>query len=573
MKSQFISRRDLEFLLYEWLEQQQICQHPRFELHNRETFDAALDICERIASDLFAAPSTNQDEAGLKQLKLAFDTIAETGMLAASQDFASGGMQLPHAIELAGHSYFLAGNSHYAMYALLSMLSARLVLRLGSEAAIQTWGRPLLNGQILGSFAFSESLTEANLAGIQARAYLQADGSYRLLGQKTWVLGGNAEVCANTLHFVLARIVDAQGQVIAGSAGISLFMVPQLIETAAGVQANNLLCEPEVMHASVPAGMYCRMQLGHADPATGALAYLLGNPHRGLAHILPVINEIRLMLGLCCSALASQSYHQTLSHLRAQQASIDLHAKSGLLAAKAYSEGAMALCIYCASLSDQEKYASQHEHRQQARLLLEILLPVAKAWPAYAAQRVAEYCRDLTGLSAFSGTAALVRLTGQIQLSAVQQGGLHVQAQDLVLRKLFAEDGQALELLGGRIHKTLNQASRITELAGYAKELARIMQKLALVTQQFNQSQDQQRALCVAPAYLDCFGDTVIAWLWLEQALHCNDKLMSAEAEFYHGKMQACRYFYRWELIRVHGKLDPLLSLDNSIYEMQAEWF
>lgn len=99
------------------------------------------------------------------------------------------------------------------------------------------------------------------------------------------------------------------------------------------------------------------------------------------------------------------------------------------------------------------------------------------------------------------------------------------------------------------------------------------MQKLALVTQQFNQGQEQQRALCVAPAYLDCFGDTVIAWLWLEQALHCNDKLMSAEAEFYHGKMQACRYFYRWELIRVHGKLDPLLSLDNSIYEMQAEWF
>ena len=54
MDSKILSRRDLAFLLYEWLDVTALTQRPRYADHDRATFDAVLDVAEQMATDLFA---------------------------------------------------------------------------------------------------------------------------------------------------------------------------------------------------------------------------------------------------------------------------------------------------------------------------------------------------------------------------------------------------------------------------------------------------------------------------------------------------------------------------------------
>lgn len=579
MNLHILSRRELEFLLYEWLNIQQINDNPRFNLHNRETFDAALDICEHIARDLFLQSKTvsqartehQTDEAA--QIKAAVRAFADAGMIAASQEFALGGMQLPLTIQAAGLSYLLAANYRYAIYPLLTLATANTVLRSANPQQIERYGKALISGKVLGTLALSELDDGSNLAGVQCRAYLQADGSYHLHGEKNWVMAAGHDYSENIFYLILARIVGQDGKVIAGNAGVSLFLVPEYLEQPGGLESNQLQHQPLALNAGLAAEVYSNLILGQAN-GEGATGYLLGSAHRGLVHIFATLNEIRLALGLASSALAYRSYRSCLQLLNDDAASLSQPKfRSALLASKTYAEAAMALSLYCASLLDQERYAESHERRQQARLLSELLLPVAKAWSAQAAQKVTEWSESLVGLKIYQQDLVLMDLHQAIQLNKLQQGGTENQAHDLLLRKIPMADGAALELLGLEIHKTMSQASKLPQFAGYAKELARVMQKLALLTQQLNQEQERQRALSLAPAYLECFGDTMVAWLWLDQVLHCHQQAGAEDAEFYHGKLQACRYYYRWQLPLTHGKLEPLLSLDNSIFEMQPEWF
>jgi alkylation response protein AidB-like acyl-CoA dehydrogenase len=245
MESLILSRRDLSFLLYEWLEVENLLQRPRFADHSRETIESALDTYESIATRLFAPhnkandqyePSFDGERVTVNPaIAPALKAFAEAGLMAACQDYELGGMQLPSCIERAGFAYLVAANAASIAYAFLTIANLNLQLAHGSIEQIHRYVQPMLQGRFFGTMCLSEPQAGSSLADIRTRAVARDDGSYRLFGNKMWISAGEHEIAENIVHLVLAKIQDTDGQLPAGVGGISLFVVPKyLMEDGSG---------------------------------------------------------------------------------------------------------------------------------------------------------------------------------------------------------------------------------------------------------------------------------------------------------------------------------------------------
>ena len=171
--SLILSRRDLNFILYEWLGVEALTRIPRYADHSRETFDAALDTCERIATDLFAPHNKRSDQHEpefdgeavrmIPEVGAALKAFCEAGLMAAGQDYEYGGMQLPVVLEKAAFAYFKAANVGTSSYPFLTIGNANLLLAHGTPAQIDTFVRPELEGRYFGTMCLSEPQAGSSL--------------------------------------------------------------------------------------------------------------------------------------------------------------------------------------------------------------------------------------------------------------------------------------------------------------------------------------------------------------------------------------------------------------------------
>jgi len=158
-------------------------------------------------------------------------------------------------------------------------------------------------------------------------------------------------------------------------------------------------------------------------------------------------------------------------------------------------------------------------------------------------------------------------------LNAIHEGTHGIHGLDLLGRKVSMLDGALFKALDAEMQKTIGKAAMVPELGAYASALSAGMHRIADVTRKLYSAGDMNKTLANASVYLEAFGHVVVAWMWLEQALLCVDKEGSADADFYHGKLQACRYFFLWELPKIGPQLDLLDSIDTTTLDMQNDWF
>ncbi len=192
MHSKILSRRDLDFLLHEWLKVETLTQRPRYADHTRETFDAALDTCERIATELFAPHNKKSDQQEphfdgervhmIPEVQTALDAFCAAGLMAAGQDFERGGMQLPAVVEKAGFAWFTGANAATSAYPFLTIGNAGTLLKHGTPAQVDTFVKPMLDGRYFGTMCLSEPQAGSSLSDIVTRADAQPDGTYRITG-------------------------------------------------------------------------------------------------------------------------------------------------------------------------------------------------------------------------------------------------------------------------------------------------------------------------------------------------------------------------------------------------------
>ncbi|MET0190487.1 MAG: acyl-CoA dehydrogenase family protein, partial [Pseudonocardia sediminis] len=216
MRSLLLSRRDLDFLLYEWLDVESLTKRERFAEHGRDTFDAALDLATDVATEHFATHRKISDSAEPtfdgesvtipSEVKAALDVFAETGIVGAGMDSSVGGLQMPAVVAQACFAWFHAANVGTAAYPFLTIAAANLLRAHGTPEQIATWVEPMVEGRYFGTMCLSEPQAGSSLADVTTRAEPRDDGTYRLTGNKMWISGGEHDLSENIVHLVLAKI-------------------------------------------------------------------------------------------------------------------------------------------------------------------------------------------------------------------------------------------------------------------------------------------------------------------------------------------------------------------------------
>lgn len=609
MQSKLVSRRDLDFLLYEWLHIDALNQRERFAEHSKETFNAVLDTCENIASDLFATHNKKNDQQEphfdgetvhiIPEVKVALNAFSAAGLIAAGQDFERGGMQLPCVVEKAGFAYFTAANAGTSAYPFLTIGVANTLTKCGTPAQIKTYVEPMLAGRFFGTMCLSEPQAGSSLSDITTRAEPQADGSYRLTGNKMWISGGEHELAENIVHLVLAKVPDENGALIPGVKGISLFIVPKILVNADGSlgERNDVVLAGLNHKMGYRGTTNCLLNFGEGkfqpQGKSGAIGYLVGTLHKGLANMFHMMNEARIGVGLGAVMLGYSGYLHALDYARNRpqgrhplakdpatpQLPIIEHTdvKRMLLAQKTYVEGGLALSLYCARLVDDERTATSPEARTQASLLLEILTPIVKSWPSQWCLEANSLAIQVHGGYGYTREYNVEQLYRDNRLNPIHEGTHGIHGLDLLGRKVSMQNGAALHLLMQEIQSCINQASAHAGLQDYAQALSQTVQRLSFVTQKLYAAGDANITLANASLYLEAMGHIVIAWIWLEQALLATQQEKRHEArhdaDFYAGKLQACQFFFRWELPKVQQQFDLLVSLDTTTLDMRDAWF
>ncbi|KVG27371.1 acyl-CoA dehydrogenase [Burkholderia diffusa] len=608
--SLLISRRDLAFLLYDWLDADALAALPRYAEHSRETFDAVLDTSERIAADLFAPHAARGDREEprfdgervtlIPEVEPAVRAFADAGLIAAGQDEAFGGMRLPKLVEAASFLFFQAANIATAAYPFLTVANANLLLTHGSPAQIDAFARPELEGRFFGTMCLSEPQAGSSLSDIVTRADFECASPlgprYRITGNKMWISGGEHELAENIVHLVLAKIPDEHGRLLPGTRGISLFIVPRYLPAdngAARGEHNDVVLAGLNHKMGYRGTTNCLLNFGEGTRhrplgRAGAIGYLVGEPNHGLAYMFHMMNEARIGVGAGAVALGYTGYLHALDYARnrpqgralgpagkdaaAPQAPIIAHpdVRRMLLAQKAYVEGGLALILYCARLVDEARAHGDAAVRAEAVRLLDILTPIAKSWPSQWCLAANDLAIQVHGGYGYTRDYPVERLYRDNRLNPIHEGTHGIQALDLLGRKIGQDDGALLRTLDARIDATVQRARAAEgDTRMHADALAPRWARLVDVTRALAALGDPQVRLANASVYLEAFGHLVVAWLWLDVTLAAQGR----DDDFHDGKRAAARYFFRWELPKVDAQLDLLGSVDTTTLDMRDAWF
>lgn len=598
--SELISLRDLSFQLFEVLDAESLTRRPRYAEHSRETFEAALDTAHAVALERFAPHNRQADEnephfrngevSTLADVGKAVRAFCDIGMLSASADAEEGGLQLPVLVAQACMSLFRSANAATTSYVGLTAANANVIGRFGTASQRHKYLEGLRTGRFFGTMALTEPQAGSSLSDLVTSASPLDVGSYAIKGQKIFISGGDHDLAENIIHLVLARLPGAP----AGVKGLSLFTVPKFhVDGQGRVTGRNDVALAGLIHKAGWRGTTSTMlSFGENGRCIGEL---VGKPHEGLACMFHMMNEARIGVGLGAVMLGYRGYLAALRYAqeRAQgrpqgqkdpttpQCLLIEHAdvRRMLLAQKAYAEGGYALCLYAARLVDDQKTGATEEARRDAGLLLDLLTPIVKSWPSQWCLEANSLAIQVHGGYGYTREYPVEQYWRDNRLNMIHEGTHGIQAMDLLGRKVTMRGGEALRLLAQEIARTAVQAHGQAALAPFAGALQTAWTDIESTVTQLQPilSSDAGTALANASLFLEAFGHTVMAWTWLRQAVVAAQALPDAGNEadtaFYRGKLQACQWFFRWELPKAAPQLALMRSLDDTTLAMEPGWF
>jgi alkylation response protein AidB-like acyl-CoA dehydrogenase len=469
--------------------------------------------------------------------------------------------------------------------------NANLLLGHGTPRQQAVFARAQFEGRWSGTMCLSEPQAGSSLSDVATRATLEQPDDplgprYRLVGHKMWISAGEHEITENIVHLVLAKIVQPDGKVIAGTRGISLFIVPKQLVDADGAltgQRNDIALAGLNHKLGWRGTTNTLLNFGEQG---GAVGYLVGRPGEGLKCMFHMMNEARIGIGMAAAMLGMAGYEAALEYARQRpqgrpitgagkdptqpQVPIVRHAdvKRMLLAQKAYAEGALALQLYCARLVD-EQHTGEEAQARDAALLLELLTPVAKSWPS-------EWCLEGNSLAiqvhggyGYTRDFPVEQYWRDQRLNMIHEGTHGIQALDLLGRKVVMDGGAGLKLLAARIGATIERAGHLAPFALHANALAAALQALGATTKSAWATGVPEEALANATPYLQAFGHVVIAWVWLDVALATHGRDDDASQ----GRRAAARYFFAYELPKVGAWLGVVSTRESVCRDMLESWF
>ncbi len=582
-----LRREDVDFLLHDMLEVERLCERPLYAEHDRETFDAMMDTAERMAEEVFQPFAAKLDANEptfdgervhiIPEVAESLAVYREAGFPAMAFPAEIGGMGLPYTISAAVGSWFSAANGSALGYLHLTSWAANLLATHGSEELKARYFEGMCEGRYFGTMCLSEPQAGSSLGDIRTRAEPQEDGTYRLFGRKMWISGGEHDLSENIVNFVLAKIPGGP----AGTKGISLFCVPKFLPDGTRNDVRLMGLNHKMGNRGT---VNTALAFGEGE---GAVGWLVGRENEGLSCMFVMMNEARVAVGTGAASLACSGYLNALAYAKERTQGRPLtdrdpaapmipiidHAdvRRMLLQAKCYAEGSYALCLYAATLIDDER-SGDEAARERAETLLAILTPIVKSWPSEFGPRANDIAIQVHGGYGYTRDYPVERLYRDNRLNPIHEGTKGIQGLDLLGRKVTMRNGVAFRALLEEIRGTISGTGDLEALADIRARLAEAVDGAEATTAAMTGAAGEAGAEAFtanASIYLDMLGHVVIGWVWLRQAAAAARALEKGDprAAFLQGKVDAARWFSRYELPMTHAWRGMIEGLDTTALE------
>jgi butyryl-CoA dehydrogenase len=599
MASKFFSERNLRFLLYEVFDVVSLTRYGTYKEYDGKMLDmvlkAAMELAEGLLWPNFQEMDKNPPEFVDDQIKVHpsvrqfLKECGEGGWIGTGIPFEWGGQQLPQMITEACTFIFAAANYSASVYPGLTSGAARLILNFGKDEMKKTYLPKMLAGKWQGTMALTEPEAGSSLSDITTIAEPTDKDYYKIKGQKIFISAGDHDAAENVIHLMLAKIKGAP----AGVKGISLFVVPKKRIDERGQLVFNDVVTSGIFHKLGYRGCpIAQLSIGDNDDCRG---YLVGEPNKGLIHMFQMMNEARIEVGIGATAIASAAYYAALEYSRKRLQGRKLSTKDPtlpqvpiidhpdvkrmLLFQRSIAEGSLALLIQCGKYADLASVLTGEE-KEENELLLDLLTPVAKSYPAEMGLLSISLGLQCLGGSGYCDDYPLEQYYRDARIHPIHEGTTGIHGLDLLGRKVMMRDGKAYKLYLEEVQGTIRGAKEFEELESYAQKLDQSVEMLQEVTahlMEVGKKETPEFFLADATLYLEFFGIVSVAWQWLVQAAAVIKALRNqqggAEANFYHGKFFAFRYFFEYELPKIRGLAERLMSRDGLTVEIKPDLF
>lgn len=597
MAQQFFSRRNIQFMLYEVLQAEDLCNYEYFQDHSRDTFELIIDTVSKLAIDVMYPVFQDMDSNppvyadGIARVhpivRNYMQECGAGGWINPYMSYEFGGQQLPSTVYTVIGFIMGAANYSLSAYPQLTGGAANLLVNFGSKELQDLYLAPMLAGQWQGTMALTEPNAGSSLADVKTSAEDSGQGYFLIKGQKIFITGGSTDATDNTVHMMLARIKGAPS----GVKGISLFLVPKFyVDEAGNLQANDIFCtgiEHKLGYKGCPA---CQLSMGDNGSCRG---YLIGEPNKGLAYMFQMMNEERVNVGIGAASKATAAYYAALEYAQQRlqgrkindknpespQIAIINHAdiKRMLMFQRAISEGALALGLQVSKYIDLAKAGEESEKNE---LLIDFLVPIVKTYPAEMGILATSAAIQCLGGYGYCKDFPVEQYFRDVRIDPIHEGTTGIQGQDLLGRKVIMKKGRAFQLFKEELSGTINTAAEIDQLKLPAKMLEEAMIMVEQVTSHLLQTAvqgDTERFLSDASLYLEMTGILTIGWQWLLQGVAAcqalNVNVSTVDKNFYQGKMLTMQYYFDYEMPRINTLCEILTRNEGFMSDVPLETF
>ncbi|WP_295004857.1 acyl-CoA dehydrogenase C-terminal domain-containing protein [uncultured Dechloromonas sp.] len=587
--------KDMRFVMDELAGFRELSQIAGFEEATPDLADAILDEAAKFSGEVLAPLNRVGDREGCKLAangvttpagwKEAYTAFREAGWNGISSPAEFGGQGLPDSLGVAVKEMVCSANLSFSLGPLLTTGAVEALLTCASDELKATFLEKMVTGEWTGTMNLTEPQAGSDLALIRSRAEPQADGSYKVFGQKIFITYGDHDMTDNIVHLVLARLPDAP----AGVKGISMFLVPKFMVNADGSLGarNDAYCVSIEHKLGIHASPTCVMAYGDNG---GAVGYLLGEPNRGLEYMFIMMNEARLGVGLQGIALGERAYQQALGYARERKqgrdaltgealVSIDKHPdiRRMLMLMKSRVEACRAMAYYTSGLLDRAHAAGHTEEGKRQLWLAEFMIPIVKGGGT-------EMGIDVTSLGVqIHGGMGFIEETGAAQhwrdsrITTIYEGTTGIQANDLLFRKLMRDQGATAKVIFGEVHATAKALA-----ASGKPELQAIGQRLGVALKSWTEATEWLAAnartglsgvLTAAVPYLHLAVTVCGGWFMGKAALAASAYLDKGEGDqaFYRAKVATARFYADQMLPQAAAFAETAMAGDAAIAGMSGD--
>jgi|RhiMetdeSRZDD1v2_1073273.scaffolds.fasta_scaffold29796_3 alkylation response protein AidB-like acyl-CoA dehydrogenase len=600
--------RAMRFTLYEHLQVDRLFALERFAHLSREECDAVIDQAARFASEVTGPLNSPGDRAGARieggrvttppGFREAWKKLFDLGLMPFTIASEAGGFGGPNAVGVILQELQSGANTAFQMYAGLTHGAADLIDVFAREEDKKRFLPAMLDGRFGGTMCLSEPHAGSDVGATRTRARGLDGNVFAITGTKCWISSGDHDLTENIVHLVLARIEGAPS----GTRGLSLFIVPKI-----WVNEDGTLGEPnDVTTASI------EHKLGIRASATAVLNFgdrgrcrgiLVGaEPHQGMRQMFRMMNGARIAVGVQGIAIASVAYLNALAYARerlqgpsvrhfkdpdAPRVPILEHAdiRRMLLEMKAKVEGMRSLAVKLALHADLALALAESDEAEATRHAgqVNLLTPVVKAYGADQAFRIAEMAIQIHGGAGFVEDHPVEQYLRDAKIFSIYEGTNHIQALDLVSRKLGARGGadlaDFLKEIGEFVTQHAGRSGLAAEVAALG-EASSALQRAAGALLEFFMGGKVDQVTLVANAFLETLAEVAVSHLLLDAAVVAEgrlrrdeDELSAEDVAFYRGKVMAAKHYVNYVLSNVHARVAAMVGGDRSALDIPDAGF